>query len=80
MAAQTVDLNDVLATKADIAGLATKGDLQGVKTELRAEIQGLRDDLGSAVNLLMGEIGKLKAGQEEQNKILSRIVAKLDGV
>jgi len=36
--------------------------------------------LGSAVNLLVGEIGKIAARQEEMAGHLARLVAKSDGV
>lgn len=73
MPTPAASLDAIIATKADLEDLATKEDLT-------AAVASLRADLGSAVNLLMGELGKVKAGQEEQNKILAHIVQKLDGV
>lgn len=62
-----------LATKDDLKDLATKDDLKEVKQEFKQE-------LGSAVNLLLGEIGKIAARQEEMAGHLARLVAKSDGV
>ncbi|MFI0481946.1 hypothetical protein [Actinomadura sp. 9N215] len=65
-----------------LADLATKDDLKNLvtKDDLNREIGSVRQELGSAVNLIMGEIGKLAAGQEEMRKVLARLVAKVDGV
>ncbi|TDD14980.1 hypothetical protein E1287_42450 [Actinomadura sp. KC06] len=62
-----------LATKDDLKKLATKDDLS-------REIGLVRRDLGSAVNLIMGELGKQAARQEETSRVLARLVAKSEGV
>ncbi|MFI0410668.1 hypothetical protein [Actinomadura sp. 3N508] len=66
-----------LVTKDDLKHLATKDDLSRETGLVRQEF---RQELGSAVNLIMGEIGKLAARQEETGRILARLVAKSEGV
>ncbi|WP_433468755.1 hypothetical protein [Spirillospora sp. CA-128828] len=65
-----------------LADLATKDDLKNLATkeELKYEIGSLRQELGSAVNLIMGELGKMSARQEEMAGTLARLVAKSEGV
>lgn len=58
-----------------LADLATKDDLKDLVTK-----DYLHQELGSAVNLLMGEIGKIAARQEEMAGHLARLVAKSDDV
>jgi len=74
-----------LATKDDIAALrdvfATKEDLAGLKDEILAfsrETFATKEDMRAGFNLMMGEFGKLRATQEEQGRILARVVAQLD--
>ncbi|TYB40833.1 hypothetical protein [Actinomadura chibensis] len=65
-----------LATKEDLQHLATKDDV----AELRQEVGDVKQELGSAVNLLMGEIGKIAARQEEMAGHVARLVARSEGV
>ncbi|QKG26735.1 hypothetical protein [Actinomadura verrucosospora] len=58
-----------------LADLATKDDLKGVVSKDHFDQQ-----LGSAVNLLMGEIGKIAARQEEMAGVLAGLVARSEGV
>ncbi|WP_433478583.1 hypothetical protein ACQPZP_17050 [Spirillospora sp. CA-142024] len=58
-----------------LADLATKDDLKNLVTK-----DDLARELGSAVNLIMGEIGKMAARQEEMAGTLARLVAKSEGV
>ncbi|WP_067792827.1 hypothetical protein [Actinomadura formosensis] len=58
-----------------LADLATKDDLKDLVTK-----DHLKQELGSAVNLLLGEIGKIAARQEEMAGHLARLVARSDGV
>lgn len=58
-----------------LADLATKDDLKDFVTK-----DYFDQELGSAVNLLMGEIGKIAARQEEMAGTLARLVAKSEGV
>lgn len=77
-----------LATKDDLKDLVTKDDLsrelsvvrQEIRQEIHQEVGSVRQELGSAVNLLMGEIGKIAARQEEMAGSLARLVAKSEGV
>ena len=72
-----------LATKDDLKDLVTKDylhqELNSLKSEFKYEIVSVRQELGSAVNLLMGEIGKIAARQEEMSGVLARVVARLEG-
>jgi hypothetical protein len=65
-----------------LADLATKDDLKDVLTKdhFDHELGLVRRELGSAVNLLMGEIGKIAARQEEMAGVLARLVGKSEGV
>ncbi|MBO2448450.1 hypothetical protein J4573_15215 [Actinomadura barringtoniae] len=73
-----------LATKQDLVNLATKDDLAALREETRQEFAALhevfatKEDMKSGFNLMMGEFGKLRATQEEQGRILARVVAQLD--
>ncbi|WP_433229337.1 hypothetical protein [Actinomadura formosensis] len=73
-----------LATKDDLKDLATKNDIRELRQELKNDITELRQEFkqetGSAVNLLLGEIGKIAARQEEMAGHLARLVARSDGV
>ncbi|WP_146877585.1 MULTISPECIES: hypothetical protein [Actinomadura] len=71
-----VTLGD-LATKDDLKNLVTKDELA---TQLGSLRQEFKQELGSAVNLIMGEIGKLAAQQVEMSRTLARLVAKVDGI
>ncbi|MFB4307581.1 hypothetical protein [Actinomadura sp. GTD37] len=66
-----------LATKDDLKDLVTKDYLD---EQLLATKQELRQELGSAVNLIMGELGKMSARQEEMAGTLARLVARSEGV
>ncbi|MEO3823776.1 hypothetical protein [Actinomadura sp. B10D3] len=82
-----VTLGD-LVTKDDLKDLVTKDELatqlglfkQEIRQEIRQEIGSVRQELGSAVNLLMGELGKMAARQEEMAGTLARLVAKSEGL
>lgn len=77
-----------LVTKDDLKNLVTKDDLKRELSSLRQEFkhelgvvrQEFKREQGSAVNMLMGELGKIAARQEEQSRILARLVAASDGV
>lgn len=79
-----VDLNTVLAAKADMQHPATKEDLTATKdefrNELRSEIGAFRSELGSAANFIMGELGNMNARLEELGGDVAQLVAKADGV
>ncbi|TMQ92126.1 hypothetical protein ETD83_27965 [Actinomadura soli] len=66
-----------LTTKDDLKNLVTHDQL---KQELALTRQEFKQELGSAVNLLMGELGKQAARQEEMGRVLARLVAKSEGV
>lgn len=66
-----------LVTKDDLKDLVTKDHL---KYEMGLVRQEFRQELGSAVSLLMGEIGKIAARQEEMAGHIARLVAKSEGV
>ncbi|WP_143118273.1 hypothetical protein K8Z49_46590 [Actinomadura madurae] len=75
-----VTLGD-LATKDDLKNLVTKDELAQQLGSLKQELrQESKQDLGSAVNLIMGELGKLAAQQVEMSRTLARLVAKVDGI
>jgi hypothetical protein len=58
-----------------LGDLATKDDLKNLVTK-----DYFHKELGSAVNLIMGEIGKMAARQEEMAGTLARLVARSEGV
>ncbi|NKZ05191.1 hypothetical protein [Actinomadura latina] len=58
-----------------LGDLATKDDLKDLVTK-----DYLHQELGSAVNLIMGELGKMSARQEEMAGTLARLVARSEGV
>ncbi|TDC69250.1 hypothetical protein E1200_09155 [Actinomadura sp. GC306] len=66
-----------LATKDDLKNLVTNEELHKGLNLVRREF---KQELGSAVNMIMGELGKIAARQEEQGRILARLVAATDGV
>ncbi|MCP9955109.1 hypothetical protein [Actinomadura madurae] len=75
-----VTLGD-LVTKDDLKDLVTKDELATQLGSLKQELrQEFKQELGSAVNLIMGEIGKLAAQQVEMSRTLARLVAKVDGI
>lgn len=66
-----------LATKDDLKNLVTTEQLDTKVDLIRREF---KQEIGSAVNMIMGELGKIAARQEEQGRILARLVATSDGV
>ncbi|TDE29529.1 hypothetical protein [Actinomadura sp. 6K520] len=66
-----------LATKDDLKHLVTTEQLDKRINLVRREF---KQEIGSAVNMIMGELGKIAARQEEQGRVLARLVAASDGV
>ncbi|GLZ07997.1 hypothetical protein Acsp03_54630 [Actinomadura sp. NBRC 104412] len=59
---------------------SVRQEVGSVRQEVGSVRQELREEMKSGFNLLLGEIGKIAARQEEQGRILARLVAKSEGV